>query len=161
MSYPDVRDVIKARLLTVSNIGVINDYRRGAKDWTAFSTAFMTTVALKQQIRGWDVAWESGQYAPEAWESGNQMLMAGEHVYVVSGYMSHRDGDATDREFSSLIQSVMKALVTCMASATRRQSHVPVMLRSNAFLNFEVPTQGVALIHHCEIEVRVMDEETI
>lgn len=161
MAYADVRDAIEARLLTVPNIGRVNDYRRGVKSFADMETAFLTTVDGQRQIRGWDITWESGGYSPEAWQSDGAMLMAGEQVYVVRGYMSQRDADATDREFSALIRLVMRAVATCMAAATRRQSHVPVFLRSNAFLNFEVPTQGVALIHHCEIEVRVMDEETV
>ena len=63
--------------------------------------------------------------------------------------------------FSALIRLVIRALSTCMASAARRQSHVPVFLRSNVFMNFEAPSAGVALIHYCEIEVRVMDEEVV
>jgi len=161
VTYSAVRDAIVARLNTVSDVGAVNSYRRGVKHFGDFDTAFMATIGGVKQIRGWDVSWESGGYSPEAWQADSTMLLAGEQVYVVRGYMSQRDADATDKTFSDLIRLVIRALSTCMASATRRQSHVPVFLRSNVFMNFEAPSAGVALIHYCEIEVRVMDEEVV
>lgn len=161
MTYEATRDAIKARLQTVPNIGVVQDYRRGIKAFDDFKTTYMATIGSVQEIRAWSIAWESGGYEPDAWAGTGGMRMSGQHVYVVRGYMSQRDDDATDKTFSALIRQVMRALATCMANATLRQSHVPVNLRSNDFLMFDVPKMGTALIHACEIEVRVMDEEVV
>jgi len=161
VSYEAIRDSIVARLNTVADIGVVNDYRRGVVTYSDFASRFTTTIGGVQQIRGWDVAWESSAFDPDTWLNDGTMRLAGQQIYVVRGYMGVNDAAATDKTFSSLIRLVLRALASCKATLAPKEARVPVMLRSNAFLNFEVPGLGTTLVQHCEIVVRVRDEEVV
>ncbi|MBV6425160.1 MAG: hypothetical protein NAOJABEB_02974 [Steroidobacteraceae bacterium] len=161
-TYADIRDAIEARLNTVANIGNVQDYRRVAQTYSQLDAAFTATIGGVKQIRGHSIAWESATWEPEGWQSAAQMRMTGDEVFVVRSYMSANDGQATDRTFSALVESMMSALVTCAASLTPRASHVPVTLRQNGFATFDVPGIGeAAIIHYAEIAVTVPNQRVV
>lgn len=161
MSYAAIRDAIVARLETVTDIGRINDYRRGITTREAFDAAFVATIDGVRQVRGWDVAWESGEYRPNGWQDDGTMRMSGTHTYVVRGYLSQNDADGSDKVMSALVVNVMRALATCKAAIEPRESHVPVTLRSNGFLTFEAPGFGGLLVNYTEIAITVLDDEVV
>lgn len=160
MSYETIRDAIEARLNTVTDIGVVSDYRRSITTYADFADAFTTTVGDDRQIRAWDIAWESGRYDPMGW-TGTGMRMRGPQTFIVRGYMSAQDSRATDREFSALIRSVIVAISKAGQALTPRQEWAPVELRTNGFMSFEAPGIGTVLIHHCEIAITLDDEEVV
>ena len=160
-TYAQVRDSIVTQMNTVANIGNVQSYRRVATTYAQLEAAFVATIGGQKQIRGWDVAWESGELNAEGWQ-GAQMRMTGPETYVVRGYMSSNDAQATDRTFSGFIEALMAALVTCMAALMPRQSHVSVLLRQNGYMVFGAPGVGDnAVIHHAEIAVRIHNERVI
>src|SRR5574338_666461 len=116
MAYADARDAIEARLNTVTDIGRVSDYRRGITTREAFDAAFVTTIDGVRQVRGWDIALESGGYSPDGWQADGTMRMSGLHTYVVRGYLSQNDADGSDRIMTALVINVMKALATCKAA---------------------------------------------
>lgn len=156
-----IRAAILARLDAVTNIGATNDYRRAVTTWTALEAAYTATIGGVKQVRGWSIAWESGQFTPGAWLTSAQMRVAGPQTYVVRGYMSSSDVDATDKTFALLLEDVAEALVTCMAALDPRQSHVPVVLRQNGYAQFEIPGVGIGLVHYGELSVTVHDERAV
>jgi len=160
-TYAQVRDSIVTQMNTVANIGNVQSYRRVATTYAQLEAAFVATIGGQKQIRGWDVAWESGELNAEGWQ-GAQMRMTGPETYVVRGYMSANDADASDRTWSGLIEAAMAALVTCISALVPRQSHVTVLLRQNGYMTFDVPGVGTAaIIHHAEIAVRIHNERVI
>ncbi len=161
-TYAQVRDAIVARLETVADIGNVQDYRRTAQTFAQLEAAFTATIGGQKQIRGWSVAWESAEWRPDGVTATGQMRMAGDEVWVVRGYMSAHDAGATDRVWSALIEQTMTALATCMAALSPRQSHVPVVLRQNAFAELDVPGVGTgAVVHTAEIAVTLRNERVV
>lgn len=160
MSYVAIRDSIVTRLNTVSDIGVVSNFRRAITAYEGFEEAFVTTIGNQQQIRGWSVAWESGSYDPMGWTETGQR-MRGPQTFVVRGYMSAQDSRQTDREFSALTREVIMALTTVGATLTPRQAWIPVELRINGFMEFDSPGFGGVMIHYCEIALVIEDEEVV
>lgn len=161
-TYAQVRDAIAARLNTVSGIGNVQDYRRTAQTYAQLESAFTATISAQKQIRGWSIAWESGELTPSGIQGNGTMRMTGQETWVIRGYMSANDAQATDRTWSALIESVMAALTTCMAALIPRQSHVQVLLRQNVFAVFDVPGVGQqAIVHMAELAVVLHNERVI
>lgn len=160
-TYDEIRDAIEARLLTVPDVGHVEDYRRAVTSYADLEAAYVATVGGVKQIRAWSIAWEAAELRPSGWQADGTMLMAGAGTFVVRGYMSANDAQASDKTFSALLRLALRALATCMAGLSPRQSHVPVTLRTNGYLNFEVPGMGTALVHHAEIAVPVQLQEVV
>lgn len=160
MAYSDIRDAIEARLNTVTNIGIVSDYRRALTTYTGFADAFVTTISGNQQVRGWSIAWEDGVYEPMGITSTG-MRMRGAQTFVVRGYMSAQDSRATDKEFSALIRSVIVAISKSGQALTPRQEWAAVELRTNGFMEFNAPGEGGVMIHYCEIAITLDDEEVV
>lgn len=162
MSYADRRDAIVARLLSVPERGVVLDYRKAVTTWTDFKAAFTSAIGGRQVLRGWTVAWESGTLEPNGWAPpGDRIRMTGDQVFVVRGYMGHNAQEATDRTFSALVDAVMLALSTSAAALEVRQSHVPVSVRQNGFVELDAPGVGAVLCHYAEIGLRIRDERVV
>lgn len=164
MSYAANRDAMAARINSVADAGVVSNYRRSLTTWADFQTAFTCTIGGVMQVRGWSIAWESGDMTPETWMADGSRRMQGYQTWVARGYLGVKDSDATDRTFSALVEDVRTALVTMAAALTApsiRQSHVPVMVRQNGFIELGAPGQGQALCHYAEISVTFLDSELV
>lgn len=160
-TYEQLRDAIVARIASVPDVGVVNDFRRGVTTYEEFARAFTTSIAGQSVLRGWTVAWEAGVLTPDGWQADGRMRLRGPATYVVRGYAGVNDAAASERDFSALVRAVMLALATCQAALTPRLSHVPVTLRQHTFLTWDVPGLGAVLAHHAEIAVEVQVEEVV
>lgn len=157
MSDAISRAALVARLNTVPDIGVVSGYRRAIVTWADFRAAFAATIGGVEQLRGWSVAWESGDLQPDAWQADGRLRMAGTQTYVARGYLGLSDADATDLTFAALVGAARDALATFGTVLPEPQSHVPVFLRQNTFIELDIPGKGRGLCHYCELAITFRD----
>ena len=111
MSEATVRGHLKTILESVTNIGIVHDYRRLAKTWEAILSLSKTTIGGQEQIRGWEItceAWSEEYLEPHA-ESTKKTLMR-TYTYKIRGYFGVKDSTATEKTAMIVVEDVMEAL---------------------------------------------------
>lgn len=95
-----IRAAIKAKMLTVADIGQVHDYERYARRDADFAALFLTGA----QIRGWVVRRVSrSESAPF---NGREVVR---NRWRVSGYMALDDSAATEKTFDDLVEALIAA----------------------------------------------------
>lgn len=99
-----IRAAIKAKLLTVANIGQVHDYERFAATQTAFLALYQTGVAPNARILGWwfDLASERRIEV----ETG---LLRVVRTWQFVGFCGLEDADATAKIIQDLAQAIVIA----------------------------------------------------
>lgn len=147
MSLDTIIVAIKALLVAVPNVGDVHDYVRLATNEQQFLSFFKD--ATSGRVLGWTITRESTNTVDR--NVGAQMDT---HIIVLRGWMGLKDGDATEKTFQALIESVR---ATFNAHANRK-------LSATAF--FSGPCQvrqvtqgilGAVLCHYCELALPVQE----
>lgn len=101
-----IRAAIKARLLTVANIGQVHDYERFAATQAAFLGLYQTGVAPNARILGWwfDLATERRMEV----ETG---LLRVVRSWQLIGFCGLEDADGTAKIVQDLCQAIVIAFV--------------------------------------------------
>ena len=110
MSESTIRTAIYNAVNGVSDVGLVYDYERHAKDWSAFLDLFKTTIGGTDQLRGWMVGYrgiteaQGDRFRPAA------KRVTRKHRFQVLGVMGIDDPEATEKTFAALAEDVCDAL---------------------------------------------------
>jgi hypothetical protein len=137
--YSTARTAIYNAIHAVPSIGIVHYYQRYNSDWTAYLGHFKTTIASKDQIRGW---WLSRQTVDGTYDQFNKVNRV--HQFVIHGILGLQDAADTDATFGGLVDAVMDALDPVTISGF--WSCGPTQVRV-----YEVRQFGSVLCHYCEI----------
>ena len=107
MSESAIRTEIYNIFSGVSNIGKVYDYERWAADWNIFINLFKTTIAGKDQIRGWEI--RRSTFDKSIMTVGDSEDPTG-HKYIISGYLGVKDAYETEKVMNALIETIIEAL---------------------------------------------------
>lgn len=143
MSEALVRQHIYTTLAAVTGIGKVYDYGRWAADWQTFINLFKTTVSAKDQIRGFEI---SRKAAPAVYDSNGEETTV--HRYLIRGYMSVSDADASEKTFTALIEAVRAAF--------RFDFTLGGLCEDSGPLSLDVQDErmfGGVLCHYCELSL--------
>lgn len=102
-NYLNILAEIKAKLEAIADIGKVQDYYRWNSDEAAFIALFTHNLpGGESQIRGWEITRESVTEHKKG-------AFFRHHRFKLTGYMSLRDADATDKTFQTLVEDVCAA----------------------------------------------------
>ena len=111
-NYASIIADIKSKLEAVTNIGVVHDYYRYAANPSTFITLFSyTPTGGSKHIRGWEI---TRIRAPEH----KRGAFFRHHVFKLTGYLSLKDANATDKTFQALIDDICEKFRTAADGAT-------------------------------------------
>ena len=100
-----IRAAHKAKLLTVANIGVVNDYERYSKDQSALQAQYVAMIAGAKQLRGWNIRRvKTQEKSPDV--AGPSVVT---HTWDFRGYMALDDSAASEKTFDDLIEAIRDA----------------------------------------------------
>lgn len=106
MTYSALRDGIEAAITTVADAGVVHDYWRFDANVKGYVEHFTTTIAGVTQVRAWLVQC-LGMEEPEEGAFPDFSMI---YRFEVVGYRSLNDATATEKEFWTLVEAVVRAL---------------------------------------------------
>jgi hypothetical protein len=145
MSESDIRTAIKTVLSGVADIGQVHDYERWTASDAEFISVFKTTVAGVDQVRAWLIR----RKGPVNEDQGGVAV----HGYIIDGYLSVKDADATEKTLNALIEAVRAAF---RANVTLNGSCIGAdFLIVNAI---DVRMLGAVMCHHAELALTVYEE---
>lgn len=136
MSTPaEIRTAIVIKVLSVANVGRVHDYQRYDANLTGLQSLYRTSIAGREQIRGWFVTRTAT--AEDGPQRGRIVVT---HTWQIRGYLSLDDSRATEKEFDALIEALAAAfradetlggVVATTAvdegAGLQLEEHVPVM----------------------------------
>ncbi len=100
--YLEILADIKAKMETVTDVGIVHDYYRWNKDYKTFIGLFAYNPTNQpRQIRGWEIT----RISVEEHKRGYPAFFR-HHKFRFSGYMSLQDKSETDKIFQELIDEV-------------------------------------------------------
>ena len=103
-SVATLRAAIKAKILTVAGMGVVNDYERYAKDQSKLSAAYASAAQAGQRIYGWYI--RRVRTAELLIDVGRNYE---DHAWRIRGFMSLDDTDATEKKLDDQIEAMRAA----------------------------------------------------
>jgi hypothetical protein len=151
-NYLNILADIKARFDAISDIGIVHDYERLTKNWQEFLALFAYTPdGGNQQIRGWEITRRS---VPEHKRGAYYR----HHVFIVRGYLSLKDSDATDKTFQILVDTICETFRAVGEVSTwyYRDGENPENSPCQVDL-IEPRMFGGVLCHYCEITLYVTE----
>ena len=98
----EIRDAIKAKILTVADIGTVHTYQRYAKEASKFATLYK--FGDPARIQGWNISRVSTR---ELLTDIDRHAVF--HSWRIRGYMSLEDADATEELFDTKIEQIRDA----------------------------------------------------
>lgn len=143
---------IKARLSALQNIGQVHDYFRWNKESAAFLNLFAYTVlGGSQHIRGWE-------FTRSAATEHKRGAFFRHHKFKITGYMSLKDSDATDKTFQQLVDNICETFRAAGSGTTwdYRDGDNPENSPAQADV-IDVRTFGSVLCHYAEINLSVTE----
>lgn len=143
---------IKAKLSALPNIGQVHDYYRWNKESAAFLSLFAYTASGgSQQIRGWEFTRSA---APEH----KRGAFFKHHRFKITGFMSLKDSDATDKTFQQLVDNICETFRVTASGAAWDYRDGDNAENSAAQADvIEVRTFGSVLCHYAEINLSVTE----
>lgn len=154
MSYQQITDFIYQVLSNVPDIGRVYKYER----WAIRESEFLKLFSVEEEvnskrvkrIKGWEITRTS--ITEEIRDTGYNTAT---HTYIIRGYLSADDENASSYEFQMLIDRVREALrnVAQAPEAPWYFADPPdVALITTVML-------GSYLVHACEIRWRIYEQE--
>lgn len=151
-NYLNILAEIKAKLEAIADIGKVQDYYRYNSDDALFIALFTYTPAGgTEQVRGWEITRESAT-------EHKRGAFFRHHRFKLTGYMSLKDADSTDKTFQTMLENICAAFRATEGSGawyysdgdTPENSAVQVQTVSvRAFANI--------LCHYAEISLSVTE----
>lgn len=151
-NYNTIAADIKTKMQTISGIGNVHDYYRWNKEASKFLALFAYTPAGgSQQIRGWELSRISAT-------EHKRGAFFRHHRFKITGYMSLRDADATDKTFQTLVDDICEKFRTADGGATwdYRNGDSPEESPAQAGV-LDVRQFGEILCHYAEIFLSVTE----
>jgi len=155
----DVRAALKARMETVADIGVVNDFEPAVRREADLRTHFKH--ADLDYLLGWSISRES---ATEIGEGISDCTHLCQHLFVIRGYyaLDGSNGD-TANDFDALVEAVrtklrLEARDVLQAAAPTAQAQFvgPPEVRI-----IEPREYGGVLVHYAEITLRITEHVTL
>lgn len=144
MSEAAIRILLKAIIESVTDIGLVHDYRRMATTDKEFIDKFVTTIDNTRQVRGWQIYREGAAEDPHT--------TAAPHNYVIEGYMGIQDANATEKTFTALTEAIRTAVRSDTTLYNAGYAHHPVQIPTQNELSF-----GGVLCHHAKMTLLIYD----
>lgn len=141
MSETVIRQQIFTKLTSVPGIGKTYDYERWSVDWNKFIALF------KDPASGRILGWEIGRTAVPA-EYISNIEEERQHQFVIRGYMSVNDADATEKLFNALIENISDTFRSDLdlGGACMQVSAISAT-------TIDTRTFGSVLCHYCELHL--------
>ena len=99
-----IRTAIDTTLTGVTNIGVVHDFERYAKNMAEFRALYEATIGGAKQIRGWMVRRLSRRaISPDL---GRTIVT---NTWQIRGYLQLDDANASEKTFDNLVEAVVDA----------------------------------------------------
>lgn len=99
-----IRAAIKARLETVPDIGVVNDYQRWLEQHSQLRALYIATIAGAEQLRGWfisRVSYTEVLVDSDRWSIGT--------TWRIRGFMALNDANASEKAMDDLVEAAADA----------------------------------------------------
>lgn len=144
MSYATKLAKVKAALDGVSDVGNVYDYLRFWTNESEFRSLFEATIGGTKQIRGWMIT-RAGIPANTRAEANGRQILA--HRFQVRGFMSLSDGNASEKTFQALVESVIAALDESVTLSGSERGMDPAIAPT-----IGLTQEGKYLCHYVEIE---------
>lgn len=145
MSEAMIRQQIYDVLSGVPGIGKVYDYERWTTDWNQFLTLF------KETTTGRILGWEISRTAVEV-QFLSRIEEEATHRYVIKGYLGLKDGDATEKVFTGLIEAIRAVFRGNVTLNGVAELAAPVSAPV-----IDVRTFGSVLCHYCELHLLVVE----
>ena len=156
MSESTIRAAIYALVNAVTDAGQVYDYDRWTSDWAGFIDLFKGSISGRAQIRGWEVGYEG--FTVERMQFRDSTDKGGElraHRFIINGYMGQDDGNASEKTFSALAESVCNALDNAETIRAPTFYYAP-----EASLSVDRLMFGSVLCHHALIVQEVQEYQS-
>lgn len=154
--YADIRDAIEARIVTVSDYGVVHDYERYNANWSEYFGHFKSTIDSTAQIRGWVVTWNG---IPDAQPDGQNFGNIAEvYRFTVRGLQGLADSSATEKTFYSLVEQVKDAI------RSRKDFGLSSVIDYTIVVTIpvlDIRMFGSVLCNYCELQVQCIVEQVV
>lgn len=152
--YSDVITAVKARVDTVSNIGMTHAYERWNADWSTYLDQFKATIGSTVQIRGWIVTMDERDPIVGNMEGASRFgAISRTYNVLIYGVLGLKDADNTETTFLNLVEEVLNAVdgrTDLGISSVVDYGVGPATVRTYQKRQF-----GSILCHYCEIAVPV------
>lgn len=146
MSRALISAQIKVILLTVSGVGtLVYEYERWAANWKDYLDLFKTG----SKIKGWTI---TRTKTPETSKTPSTNTRI--HTFIIRGYYSLDDSEATEVTFQDLVESIATAFRTEPTINGTAFDSSPLQVDSVAGIMF-----GDVLCHFCQLRLDVEEEE--
>ncbi len=156
-NYSDIIAAVKARLETVTNVGVVHNHNRWNADWSTYLNQFKQTIGGTVQIRGWMVTKEeSNPIVGDTYSMGNVRRT---YNLLIYGVMGLDDSANTEQTFLNLVEAVMDTLdnrIDLGLAAVVDYGVGPSTLR-----NYSIRQFGSVLCNYAEIHLSVEVEKAV
>jgi len=96
-----IRDAIHGKLSGVSGMGVVHKYERYAKEASALALLYYTGAAGSRRLHGWFIRRRAKRVTSPA-----EGRLAVVNEWMLRGYMSLDDADATELTFDALTEAI-------------------------------------------------------
>jgi len=151
-TYLSILADVKAKIESVTDVGMVYDYYRWNNDLGAFIALFsFTPTGGSKQIRGWEITRVSVREHQDG-------AFFRHHDFQVEGYMSLSDADASDKTFQVLVDDVCAAFRTAADGPTWYYLNGDDPRLSPAQVEvIDVRMFGNVLCHHARIRVSVTE----
>lgn len=110
-SEPTIRARIKTVIESVANVGVVHNRLRFTKNGADVKEFFTVNIGGVTTIRGWEIQLRRVVQATETFQgSGDAETTAVSYFYMLRGFASFVDVDASEITFDALVLAIIKAL---------------------------------------------------
>ena len=150
MTLELIRTELKDTIAGITDIGVVHDYERLATDWKVFLENFKP--AGKAYIRGWTIRRGSTAEELSSHEESDRS-----YRFIIRGYMSLDDANASSKTFDSLIESICDAFRALIRNDLNGKADRVGVMQVDAV---EDRMFGSALCHYCELSIIIDEGET-
>ena len=151
MSEVTVRAAIKTAIEGVSNIGLVYDRPRFAKEWDTTLALFKTTISSDDIIRAWTIkisgVGQDGLNATGSRATGLKRT----YTYIIEGYLQFEDSTSSEITMTALALALMDALDQANLFVSN------VILAQPAQAKMDTGTVGGIFSHFVEITLTVSD----
>ena len=146
MSRALISAQIKVILLAVSGVGTkVHEYERWTANWKDYLAMFKTG----SKIKGWTI---TRTKTPETSKTPSTNTRI--HTFIIRGYYSLDDSEATEVTFQDLIESIATAFRTKPTLNETAADSTPLQVDTVGEIMF-----GDVLCHFCQLRLDVEEEE--
>lgn len=159
--YVACRDALVAVLAAVANVGEVHDYQRFVVTASDATSAFKNTIDDTEMIQFADVHLVSVGYQLSSLSSATTWRYSAATQFRVRVFRSLNDADASERDFTLLLEALLRAGVTAMSGLTPHLERIEGRISENDHRIFKFPGTGDVLCHYGELLFTFPDQVTV